>query len=298
MSRIAYVNGQYVPFADAGVHIEDRGLQFADSVYEVVAVVDGSLADLDAHIARLKRSLREIRIDNAPSAAALKVAMRETIARNRVKWALLYIQIGRGVAKRDHGFPAHGRAGVVITCRYFDYRAVATRIRDGVAIATVPDERWDRADIKSTSLLPNVLAKQAAREAGAFEAWMVDADGFITEGSSTTAWIVADGGTLVTRPLSNAILPGITRAIIFDLARAEGLQIDERAFSVEEAMAAKEAFLTSSSGGPVPVVRIDDQSVGNGAPGEFAARLADLYREHLASYAGDRLAALKRLSGE
>ncbi|MFN3230965.1 MAG: D-amino-acid transaminase [Alphaproteobacteria bacterium] len=298
MSRIAYVNGRYVPLADAGVHIEDRGMQFADAVYEVVAVVDGELADLDAHLDRLAYSLREVRIENAPGTASLQVAMRQTVRRNRVKWGLLYLQIGRGVARRDHAFPAEGPASVVMTCRAYDYGALAAKLRDGVAIATVPDERWARPDIKSTSLLANVLAKQAARDKGAFEAWMVDDDGFITEGSSTTAWIVTDGETLVTRPLSRAILPGITRAVAEELARADNLTVEERAFTVEEAKGAKEAFLTSTSGGPVPVVEIDGETVGNGMPGLVTGRLAALYRMHLASYSKDPAAALKVLSGE
>ncbi len=298
MSRIAYVNGRYLPLADAGVHIEERGMQFADAVYEVIAVVDGQLADFDAHMDRLAYSLRQVRIDNAPGATALGVAMRQTIARNRIKWGLLYLQIGRGVAKRDHAFPDKVHASVVMTCRPYSYAALAQKMRDGVAVATMPDERWARPDIKSTSLLPNVLAKQTARDEGAFEAWMVDEDGFVTEGSSTTAWIVTDGETLVTRPLSRAILPGITRAIAEELARTDGLIVEERAFTVDEARAAKEAFLTSTSGGPVPVVEIDGQTVGNGMPGLITGRLAALYRVHLASFTKDPDASLKVLSGE
>ncbi|MDA0338649.1 MAG: D-amino-acid transaminase [Proteobacteria bacterium] len=297
MPRIAYVNGHYLPFGEAGVHIEDRGLQFADAVYEVVAVVDGVLADLDAHMARLARSLHEIRIENAPRPEALIVAMRQTIRRNRVTWGLLYIQIGRGVASRDHGFPTNVKPGVVITCKSFDYKGLAKRLAEGVSVKTMADERWDRPDIKSVSLLPNVLAKQAAREVGAYEAWLVDKDGYVTEGSSTNAWIVTDGKTLVTRALSGAILPGITRQIVMQMADAEGFVVEERPFTAAEAQGAKEAFLTSSSGGPVAVVRIDDQPVGNGVPGEVAGRLAAAYKAHLASMARDPDAAVKKLSG-
>ena len=297
MPRIAYVNGRYVPFADAGVHIEDRGLQFADAVYEVIAVVDGVLADLGPHMDRLDRSLREVCIDNAPPRQVLILAMEQTLRRNRVRWGLVYLQIGRGVAKRDHAFPDEVTPGVVITCRPYDYVAFAKRLAEGVSVQTMLDERWDRPDIKSVSLLPNVLAKQAARDAGAYEAWLVDANGNVTEGSSTNAWIVTDGKTLVTRALSNAILPGITRQVVKDMAAKEGMAVEERPFTVAEAQAAKEAFLTSSSGGPVPVVTIDGQTVANGAPGEVTRRLADLYRAHLAALARDPVAADRRLQG-
>ena len=297
MPRIAYVNGRYLPFAEAGVHVEDRGLQFADAVYEVIAVIDGRLADEDAHLDRLDRSLREIRLSSAPSRAVLRVAMRQTIKRNRVSYGMLYMQVGRGVAPRDHGFPANAVPSVVMTCRPFSIPALVKRLTEGVGIATMPDERWARPDIKATSLLPNVLAKQAARDTGAFEAWLVDGDGFITEGSSTNAWIVTDAGTLVTRPLSNAILAGITRDLVMAQAREQGLMVEERAFTVDEAKAAKEAFLTSTTGGPVPVVRIDDRPISNGAPGSMTEDLVMAYRRHLASFARDPAAAFKKLSG-
>ena len=303
MPRIAYVNGRYLPFAEAGVHVEDRGLQFADAVYEVIAIIDGRVADEMAHLDRLDRSMREIRLGNPPSRARLRVAMRQTIKRNRMIWGMLYIQVGRGVAPRDHGFPAHTSPSVVMTCRPFSIPALVKRVTEGVDITTMADDRWARPDIKATSLLPNVLAKQAARDTGAFEAWLVDKDGFITEGSSTNAWIVTDGDTLVTRPLSNAILAGITRQTVMDSARADGLVIEERAFTVDEAKAAKEAFLTSTTGGPVPVVRIDDQNIGpngpsgNNVPGGITKTLIESYRRHLASFARDPAAAFKKLSG-
>lgn len=303
MPRIAYVNGRYLPFAEAGVHVEDRGLQFADAVYEVIAVIDGRVADEMAHLDRLDRSMREIRLSNPPSRTVLGIAMRQTIKRNRMIWGMLYIQVGRGAAPRDHGFPAHTTPGVVMTCRPLNIPALVKRVTEGVDITTMADDRWARPDIKATSLLPNVLAKQAARDTGAFEAWLVDKDGFITEGSSTNAWIVTDGDTLVTRPLSNAILAGITRQTVMDSARADGLVIEERAFTVDEAKAAKEAFLTSTTGGPVPVVRIDDQNIGpngpsgNSVPGGITKTLIESYRRHLASFARDPAAAFKKLSG-
>ena len=297
MPRIAYVNGRYLPFAEAGVHVEDRGLQFADAVYEVIAVIDGQLTDETAHLDRLDRSMREIRLVNPPLRAHLRVAMRQTIKRNRVSYGMLYMQVGRGVAPRDHGLPADATPSVVMTCRPFSIPALVKRLTEGVGIATMPDDRWARPDIKATSLLPNVLAKQAARDEGAFEAWLVDEKGFITEGSSTNAWIVTDAGTLVTRPLSTAILAGITRDLVMAQALEQGLMVEERAFTVDEAKAAREAFLTSTTGGPVPVVRIDDRPISNGAPGTLTDGLIATYRRHLASFARDPAAAFKKLSG-
>jgi len=274
MSRIAYVNGRYRPHRDATVHIEDRGYQFSDGVYEVCEVKDGRLVDERRHMERLRRSLAELRIRLPMTLPALSVVLHETIRRNRVDWGIVYLQITRGVARRDHAFPSPDtRPSVVVTARNHDRSANERIAADGIAVITVPENRWPRVDIKSVSLLPNVLAKQAAREAGAKEAWFVDAAGRVTEGSSTNAWIVTRDGKLVTRQTDHAILRGITRTVLLDLLKDQGLRLEERPFSVEEAYAAREAFVTSASQIVMPVVRIDGRPVGNGAPGLLASAL-------------------------
>lgn len=280
MSRIVYVNGKYLPHEKAAVHVEDRGYQFADGVYEVIAIDNGRLADADAHYDRLDRSLRELEIAPAMSRAALDHVIREVVRRNRLRFGIVYLQMTRGVARRDHGFPADPSTSVVITARRGGRPNPAVQDA-GVNVITVPDIRWQRCDIKSVSLLPNVLAKQEARRAGAFEAWQVDDDGFVTEGSSTNAWIVDTEGHLVTRQLENAILSGITRSVLSDLAERDGIEIVERPFSAEEAKAAPEAFITSTTSFVMPVIRIDDADIGNGEPGPVTKKLRSLYEAHL-----------------
>jgi D-alanine transaminase len=295
MPRIAYVNGQYVPHSQAAVSIEDRGYQFSDGVYEVVAVMDGTIVDMAPHMARLKTSLQSLNIDMPMSDAALGLVMRQLIRRNRLSYGILYLQITRGVAPRDHAFPVDLPPSLVMTCRSVPASVAVAKARDGVSVRTLSEERWARPDIKSISLLPNVLAKQAAREAGDYEAWFVDKDGNVTEGSSTNAWMVTKDGRLVTRPLSTAILPGVVRAIVFELAAQLGLDIEERVFSVEEALSAKEAFVTSTSG-VMPVVAIDGKTVANGAPGDVTTTLIAAYRQHLANQTDDAAATLQILS--
>ncbi len=274
MSRIAYVNGLYVPMPYAMVNVEDRGYQFSDGVYEVCEVRDGRLVDERRHMERLQRSLSELRIAMPLTPAALGVILRETVRRNRVCWGLVYLQITRGVARRDHAFPAAGtRPGIVVTARNLDAAAAERLAADGIAVVTLPDNRWERVDIKSVSLLPNVLAKQAAREQGAREAWFVNGDGQVTEGSSSNAWIVTRDGSVVTRHADHGILRGITRTVVLEAIAAQGLTLEERAFTVEEALAAREAFITSASQIVLPVVRIDGKPVGNGAPGLIASAL-------------------------
>jgi|SRR5579872_1879270 len=274
MSRIAYVNGRYLPHARAQVSIEDRGYQFADGVYEVCEVRDGKLVDERRHLARLERSLGELRIPQPMSFAALGVVLRETVRRNRVTNGIVYLQITRGASPRDFPFPAPPpRPAVVVTARSSSIARLEHMATDGVAVVTVPDIRWQRVDIKSVSLLPNVLAKQAARERDAHEAWLVDKDGFVTEGASSNAWIVSRDGKLLTRALGTGILPGITRGVLIDLIKEQGLKLEERAFTVEEAYVAREAFVTSASQIVMPVVRIDGRPVGNGAPGLVASAL-------------------------
>lgn len=274
MSRIAYVNGRYLRRADASVNIEDRGYQFADGVYEVCEVRGGRLVDERRHMERLQRSLRELRIAPLMSPPALSAILHETVRRNRVTDGIVYLQVTRGVARRDHPFPATPvTPAIVVTANRLDFAKLEAMAAEGVAVITLPDSRWDRVDIKSVALLPNVLAKQTAREQGAREAWFVDRDGFVTEGSSSNAWIVTREGKVVTRQADRAILKGITRAAVLDAMKAQGLELEERAFSVAEAYQAREAFLTSASQLVLPVVRIDGKPVGNGAPGLIATAL-------------------------
>jgi D-alanine transaminase len=274
VSRIAYVNGRYLPLAAAAVNVEDRGYQFSDGVYEVCEVRGGRLVDERRHMERLARSLAELRIPMPLSPASLGVVLREIVRRNRVRWGIVYLQITRGVARRDHAFPAPGtKPAIVVTARNLNLDAAEKIAADGIAVITLPDNRWERVDIKSVSLLPNVLAKQAAREQGAREAWFVDKAGRVTEGSSSNAWIVTRDGKVVTRHVDHGILRGITRTVVLDVLAAQGLKLEERAFTVDEAQAAREAFITSASQIVTPVVRIDGRPVGNGAPGLIASAL-------------------------
>lgn len=274
MSRIAYVNGRYLPFAEATVHVEDRGYQFSDGVYEVCEVRNGCMVDEPLHMRRLQRSLAELKIATPMSLAALRVVLRETVRRNRVRDGLVYLQVSRGVARRDHAFPPAGTApSVVVTVRSMDPSAAERTAAAGIAIITVPENRWERVDIKAIALLPNVLAKQAAKEQGAKEAWFVGKDGYVTEGSSSNAWIVSRDGKVITRPADHGILRGVTRTVLLNVLKAQGLELDERPFTVEEAYAAREAFITSASQSIMPVVRIDGRPVGNGAPGLVATAL-------------------------
>jgi len=276
MSRVAYVNGQYLPFRAAGVHVEDRGFQFADGVYEVVYFHQGRLIDETGHLDRLERSLRELSIAEPMSRRALQAVMREIIRRNVIASGILYIQITRGVARRDHPFPVGVAPGVVMTVRRIKPTSAAT-VAAGVAVVSTPDIRWKRCDIKSVSLLPNVLMKQTAKQAGAYEAWMVDERGFVTEGASTNAWIVTADGELVTRETSSAILNGITRIALIALARQAGVRVVERPFTIAEAQAAKEAFLSSTTSYVLPVTRIDGHPVGDGKPGPLTLNLRQSY---------------------
>ena len=280
MTRIAYVNGRYLPFREAKVHVEDRGYQFADGVYEVCEVRGGRLIDERRHIARLQRSLGELRIPMPMSVKALGVVLREVVARNRIGYGLVYLQITRGVARRDHAFPTPPVApSVVVTARPLNLKRNEALAATGIAVISVPDNRWGRVDIKTVGLLPNVLARQAAIEQGAREAWFVDKDGVVTEASSTNAWIVTAKGALVTRHADHAILRGITRTVVFDAVKGQGLAIEERAFTLQEAFAAREAFITSATQIVLPVVNIDGRTIGDGKPGPVATALRrEFYR--------------------
>jgi D-alanine transaminase len=281
LSRIAYVNGRYLPHRSATVHVEDRGYQFSDGVYEVCEVRGGALIDERRHMQRLQRSLNELRIRGPMNFSALGIVLRETVRRNRIRNGLVYVQVTRGVARRDHAFPAADiRPSLVVTARSLDLDRAEQSAAAGIAVITVPDNRWERVDIKSVALLPNVLAKQAAREAGAAEAWFVDSQGFVTEGSSTNAYIVTRAGKIVTRAAERGILKGITRTVLFDVGAAQGLDIEERPFTVDEAKTAREAFVTSASQIVMPVISIDGSPIGNGAPGLIATALRREYHRH------------------
>jgi D-alanine transaminase len=280
MSRVAYVNGRYLRHRDSKIHIEDRGLQFADSVYEVCEIRDSYVVDQTRHLERLSRSLAELRIGMPLSLEALGLVMRETARRNLVNDGLVYVQVTRGVAPRDHAFPARDVAPTLVVTARAKYRGrFAAELEQGVAVITVPDSRWKRPDIKTTGLLPNVLARQMAREKGAYEAWFVDGNGDVTEGASTNAWIITATGTLITRKADQTILRGITRTTLIDLISRKGLTFAERSFSVAEAQAAREAFITSATAVLLPVVTIDDKPVGNGRPGVVTLELRDSFHD-------------------
>lgn len=279
MPRFAYVNGQYVPHHRATVHIEDRGYQLADGVYEVVPIYRGRLVDEGPHLDRFDYSLREIRIAPPMSRAALKLVLRELVRRNGLEDGSLYFQATRGVAPRDHKFPARSKTAFVATVRRARPPS-AKQIADGVPVVTMPDIRWRRCDIKAIGLLPNLLGKQQATEAGAFEAWQIDDDGMVTEGTTTNAWIVSADGALLTRDAGQAILNGITRQSVAKLAAEAGLKYDQRRFSLAEAHAAREAFITSSSAFVLSVATIDGKPVGDGKPGPVAQRLRELFIAH------------------
>jgi len=279
MSRIVYVNGRYEAHARANVHVEDRGFQLADSIYEVCEVLDGRLVDETRHLGRMARSLNEIKINISHSEKSLGHIMREIIRRNRVSNGLVYLQISRGVAPRDFVFPdPEVRPTIVCSAHSISRSKNDALARRGIRVITMSDQRWKRVDIKTTQLLPAVLARQAAREADAYEAWLVDGDGMITEGAASNAWIIDGDATLITRPCDDdAILRGVTRSVLIELALRENIKLNERAFSVEEAKAAAEAFVTGASTLVMPVVQIDGAIIGDGTPGEFSLKLRRLF---------------------
>lgn len=283
MPRHAYVNGRYVDHREAAVHIEDRGYQFSDGVYEVVTVKDGRLVDARAHMDRLGRSLDELQIGWPVSRPVLEMIMAEMIRRNGLHDGLVYMQITRGVAPRNHAFPTGDvRPALVITTKKMNF-AKMTKFTEGVSVITLPDQRWARRDIKTISLLPNCLNKQKATEAGCYEAFQVDPkDGMVTEGTASNAWIITDAGELVTRPATHRILNGITRLTILRIAEEEGVPFVERPFSVEEAKRAREAFVSSATSFVTPVVRIDGDPVGDGTVGPICRKLLAGYEEYAA----------------
>ena len=281
MSRIAFVNGRYLPLRRAMVHVEDRGYQFGDAVYEVCEVREGRLIDERRHLARLKRSLDALQIRSPMSQASLGIVLREVITRNRIGYGIVYLQVSRGVARRDHGFPAPDVSpSVVVMARMLNARKNAALAAAGIAVISVPDNRWGRVDIKTTGLLPNVLARQAAIAQGARDAWFVDKDGTVTEAASANAWIVTPAGRVVTRQAEHGILKGSTRTVLFDVIKAQGLSVEERPFTLSEAYAASEAFITAASQIVLPVVRIDGHVIGEGTPGPLATALRRAFHQY------------------
>lgn len=280
MPRIVYVNGRYVPWAHAHVHAEDRGFQFADAVYEVIEVRDGALVDQPRHLERLARSLGELDMPMPMPQAALAVVIRECLRRNRVSDGTVYLQVSRGVRPRDFLFVgADMEQTVVVIARPASRAASEARADAGIKVKTLPDPRWARCDIKTVMLLPSSLAKEAAKADGAREAWFVDEDGFVTEGASSNAWIVDADRQLVTRPIDTAILRGITRTTLLDVIAKLGLKVVERPFSVAEAKAAREAFVTAATNVVTPVVAIDGVLVGDGRPGPISRKLRAAFHD-------------------
>ena len=283
MSRIAYVNGQYVNLRDAAVNVEDRGYQFADGIYEVCEIIGGKMVDFPRHIARMQRSLRELRIAEAMALTSLKVVMQEVIRRNRINYGIVYLQISRGVAHRDHGFPSPDvKPSVVVTAKSLNFAKNQATAAKGVKVITTAENRWPRVDIKTVGLLPNVLARQEARDKGAYEAWYVDADGFVTEGASCNAWIVTKDGKVVTRTATSGILAGITRAVLIEVLASMQLKLEERNFTPAEAYDAAEAFVSSASQIVMPVINIDGKPIGDGKPGGIATRLRQEFHKFAA----------------
>jgi D-alanine transaminase len=288
MARISYVNGQYLPHHEAAVHVEDRGYQFADGIYEYIAFYNHTLLDGDAHLKRLERSLGELRIPMPVSIRAMHVIIRQLIARNSRIDGGLYIQVTRGVARRDHPFPRNTKPALVMTVC-----AAKTpkehEVKDGVKVITAPDIRWGRCDIKSISLLANVLAKQAAGEKHTREAWLVGDDRTVTEGAVSNAYIISKEGELVTHPLDEHVLGGITRDVVLRLARKAGITVAERSFNTVEVKNAREAFITSTSANVLPVIKVDDKLIGNGKPGPITRQLQELYRTYVFKQTGRML---------
>lgn len=277
MSRIVYVNGEYLPEEDAKISVFDRGFLFADGVYEVSAVIDGKLIDNEAHLARLQRSMNELKMTPPATGEEIIAIMEQMVERNGIEEGLVYLQVTRGAADRDFAMPTDATPSLVMFTqkKTLSQNPVAEK---GISVITVPDIRWKRRDIKTVALLPASMAKQAALDAGANDAWFVE-DGFVNEGSSNNAFIVTEDGKIITRHLGNEILHGITRKAVMELAKRENLEIEERPFTPEEAYDAREAFSTSASAFVMPVIKIDDHTLGNGVPGPVTDKLRKLYIE-------------------
>ena len=280
MTGISYVDGRYVSHAEAFVHMEDRGYQFADGVYEVIAVYGGKLVDEASHLDRLERSLSEVGIAFPGSRASLGIVLREMMRRNRLKHGSLYLQVTRGVARRDHAYVDAMRPVLTVAVRRATPPLRSASLA-GYRVISIPDIRWKRCDIKSVGLLPNILGKKQAMRAGAAEAWMIDEAGMVTEGMTSNAWIVTATGELVTRYLDEGILPGVTRRALIGFAERAQMPVVQRAFSLAEAKTAREAFYTSATAILRPVIQIDETKIGDGVVGPVARRLVDAYFDAL-----------------
>ena len=286
MARLAYVDGRYVAHNAASVHVEDRGFQFSDGVYEVISIVGRRLIDMEGHLDRLERSLKALDMPEPVSRPVLAMIMRELVTRNRVREGIIYLQVTRGVAPRDHKFPAGLKPTLVMTTKHVEFLN-QKRLSDGVKVISIPDIRWGRCDIKAVALLPNCMGKTQAASAGAYEAWQVDTEGFVTEGTSSNAWILTRDNVLKTRGLGPDILRGVTRDSLMRIAAEEGVTVVEEAFTVEEARDAREAFVTSATSFLTPVVKIDDRVIGNGAPGSLSCRLQRWYIDYCTGVRGN-----------
>lgn len=287
MAKISYVNGRYLHHHEAFVHMEDRGYQFADGIYEVIAFYNRRFLDEALHLVRLYRSMRELAITPPMQEEALRLVMRELLARNDRDDGTLYMQVTRGVARRDHGFPKQACSSLTMAVTGPKMPKTA-EVEQGVSVITAAEQRWARRDIKSIALLPNVLAKQKATEAGAREAWLVDAQGNISEGAVSNNAIVNAKGEIITHPADEHILGGITRAVVLPLARKAGHKVIERPFTLKEAKAAKEAFIMGTTANVLPVVRVDGAAIGNGKPGAVTRELLRLYHEHIFRQTGKK----------
>lgn len=281
MTRVAYVNGRYVPLLDASVAMEDRAHQFSDGIYEYLAFYGRRPVSLKRHLKRLERSLKELRIPMPMNERALALVMRELIAKNSFENGGLYVQVSRGVARREHSFPKHQGRPTLTMSVAASKLPKAQEYAKGVSVISHPDLRWARRDIKTVSLLGNILAKQAAAEAKVKEAWLVKDDGTVTEGSTSNAFIVDGKGTIITHPATEAILSGVTREVAIELARKAGFRVEERSFSLAQAKKAAEAFMTSTSAKVLPIVKIDDQVIGGGKPGAVTKQLMELFNDYL-----------------
>ena len=280
MSRVVFVNGEYLPYEQSRVHIEDRGYQFADGVYEVFAVIENKLADYDAHMSRLLRSLSELNMKLPYSRKSIFFHISNIIKQNLISDGLVYLQISRGVASRDFKFPNNTKGSLVIIAKNTSLDQYTESFNKGISVSTTRDLRWKRVDIKSLNLLAPVLAKQSAYEKNCQESWLIDDDNFITEGSSSNAWIYQDG-TLITRPVSNSILNGITRSTLIRGLKKRKIKYKEAKFNLEDVKKSSEAFITSATQHVMPVVRVNSIKIGKGVPGLRALDFRAAYMESL-----------------
>jgi D-alanine transaminase len=275
MSRIVYVNGEYLPEEQAKISVFDRGFLFADGVYEVCSVLQGQLIDNAGHLARLHRSLDELEMAAPAGDSEIESIQKALIEKNQVEQGLVYLQVTRGAADRDFAYPKNTPSSLVMFTQKKNVLE-NPQANTGISVISVPDIRWQRRDIKTVGLLAPCMAKMQAKYAGADDAWLVE-DGYVTEGSSNNAYIIDANGVLVTRQLGNEILAGITRKAVLQLAQEEDIKIEERLFSMEEAYAAREAFITSATTFVMPVTTIDGKPVGDGKPGDITLRLREIY---------------------